>query len=368
MGEGKRPITELLATNVMMESQQCFVNFYVLGCQFTGYIGPFEFGYYDPDIAVKSAVKAGCRCFVIDIDYFDNDARKDNFIPHIVVRDKQNKLMFNPESMSKNALKQNNIGELARLINHYAFEVAQNKTDPVILVLNFLRVPPGSTKSKATLDYFARVAKGLGALKDRMLQNEIHGGTYYRQKQEGKLLINNITDYTGKCLIFSNADTSGFTENKTYAIDEDLDYMVNLRLSYNHTKMGATQKAGDKGQYGILQSINDYQFIPKDRQEDVIDNTKLQWTVCLSDDPSKPVSIAEYKKAAFTFGVHCIPIRIFEDDNDFMFNEKLFKTYSYLPKPVSLRYIKPPIVIPGEPNPNTNANQGKLRSPTVGAN
>ena len=48
-----------------------------------------------------------------------------------------------------------------------------------------------------------------------------------------------------------------------------------------------------------------------------------------------------------------------------MFTDDTFKTYSYIPKPEPLRYIKPPIVIPAEPNPSTDAKGGLIRAPTV---
>ena len=55
-----------------------------------------------------------------------------------------------------------------------------------------------------------------------------------------------------------------------------------------------------------------------------------------------------------------------DNNNNFMYMDNTFKTYSFMPKPESLRYIKPPVVIPAEPNPSTNANHGMLRSPTIG--
>jgi MFS-type transporter involved in bile tolerance (Atg22 family) len=48
----KRPVRDLLSQNVMPESQQNFVNFYALASRFTGYIGPMNNGYFDPDVAV----------------------------------------------------------------------------------------------------------------------------------------------------------------------------------------------------------------------------------------------------------------------------------------------------------------------------
>jgi hypothetical protein len=227
-----------------------------------------------------------------------------------------------------------------------------------------LRTPPGGYKSKTVLDYYSNVAKNLAPLYDRLVLNEIDGGSFYRQKQEGRLLINKISDYNNKVLIFSNANTSGFRDVKTYSPMEDLDYLVNLRLVYNQTKLGSTENSSG-GSYGILQSVSDYMSIPEDRTDDIVESTKLRWTICLQTDPSNATDSDTYNKIASSYGVNCIPIQIFDKNNDFMFSDNTFKKYSYTIKPENLRYVKPPIVIPGEPNPGTDAKGGKLRSPVV---
>ena len=69
VASARRPVTDLLSKNVIPDFEQCFVNFYSLGCRYTGYIGPMNEGYWDPDLAVQTAVNAGCRTFVLEIDY-----------------------------------------------------------------------------------------------------------------------------------------------------------------------------------------------------------------------------------------------------------------------------------------------------------
>ena len=363
----RRPVTELLNTNDMPTVQQCFVNFYSLGCRYTGYIGPIDEGYWDPDIAVQMAVKAGCRTFILEIDYLDEcNGENMKYFPRIVVRDVQGKLRiyYNSNSPFCNSLTHSNIRDVCEKINFYAFaDGCQNRDDPVVIVLYFLRQPPGSYKSKTVLDYYSNVAKALSPFQNRLLKNELEGGTYYRQSQEGRLLINNIKDYSGKVLIFSNANTTGFRETQVYLPNEDLDFLTNLRLMYTQTKLGVTEN-GTTAPFGILETAEDYMIIPTDREEEIAEATKLRWTICLSQDPSKSVTKEIYNKITSTFGVHCVPIILFDTNNDFIIDK--FKTYSFIPKPEPLRYIKPPIVIPAEPNPSTNANHGMLRAPTIG--
>jgi len=366
----KRPVGDLLAKDVMPESQQCFVNFYALACRFTGFIGPMKDGYMAPEIAVQMAVNAGCRVFVLDIDYLDDCITSPTgaYFPQLVVRDSQG--TNNPIKYTSNLplckdATNSNIKPVCDAINTYAFSSGcQQSNDPVVIVLNFLRQPPGSYNSKLVLDYFSNVAKALSVFQKRFLTNELHGGTFHRQKQEGRLLINNITDYNGKVLIFSNANTSGFVNAGYDELTEDLDFMTNLRLSYTQTKMGLTDN--ESGEiYGVLQAVEDFTTIPPDRITSVVDQTKLRWTVALSRDPSQPVSQKDYNKIT-ELGVHCVPAMLFDPSaNDYFFTDKLFKTYGFIPKPESLRYIKPSIVTPAKPNPSTDAKQGMLRQPTL---
>jgi hypothetical protein len=369
VSSAKRPVTDLLNQNVMPEAEQCLVNFYALACRYTGYIGPMDEGYFDPDLAVQLAVNAGCRTFILEIDYLDEcKGESTKYFPRLVVRDAQNKLRikYNSNLPICNSALHSNIQEVCEKINYYAFaSSAQNASDPVIIVLYFLRQPPGSYKSKTVLDYYSNVAKALSPFQNRLLKNELDGGTYYRQSQEGRLLINNIKDYNGKVLIFSNANTIGFRESQLYSPTEDLDFMTNLRLMYTQTKLGVTE-SGSAAPFGILQTAEDYMAIPSDRTEEVADATKLRWTVALSQDPSKSVNETIYNKITSTFGIHSIPIQLFDTtNNQFMFTDKTFKTYSFIPKPEALRYVKPPVVIPAEPNPSTDAKGGMLRAPTI---
>jgi len=369
VASAKRPVTDLIAKNIISEDEASFVNFFSLGSRYTGYLGPFEEGYWDPDLAVQLAVNAGCRTFVLEIDYLDEcKGETISYFPRIVVRDTQGKMRikYNSNRPICNSPTHSNIRDVCDKINFYAFASScQNATDPVVIVLYFLRQPPGSYKSKTVLDYYSNVAKALAPFKNRLLTNELDGGTFYRQKQEGRLLINKITDYNGKVLIFSNANTSGFRESQLYSPGEDLDFLVNLRLMYTQTKLGVTEN--DSGApFGILQTVEDYLTIPSDRSEEIAEATKLRWTICFSQDPSKSVSKDNYNKITSTYGVHCVPAMIFDTKgNDYLFKDNTFKTYSFIPKPEELRYIKPPVVIPAEPNPSTDAKGGMLRAPTI---
>jgi len=356
LADGKRPVKE---------TDQIFVNFHSLGCRFTGYIGPNETSYYDPDIAVQQAVAAGCRVFVLEIDYIPDC---DNYYPTLVVRDSKGYRRENDDSRMQlcNSDMYSTIRETCEKINTYAFSSSsQNATDPVVLVLYFLRQPPGAFNSEPVLKYFSRVATALKPLQDRFLGNE-PTGKYYRQQQESQLLMNRISDYREKVLVFSNANTSGFREKPPKA-SEDLDYLVNLRLSYTQTQLGVTEN-GSGSTFGVLQTVEDYMIIPSDRSDTTINATKLKWTICLAADQFISVSKENYKKITETYGVHCVPILLHDiPANQYMFADTTFKTYSYIQKPEALRYTKPAIVVPAEPSKKIDANGGSLEVPEVPA-
>lgn len=362
---GKRPFAD--GVGDMPESDQILTNFYSLGCRFTGYIGPTNDSYYDPDIAVQTAVAAGCRTFVLEIDYInDCDTAGKKYFPRLVVRDVRGRLIENEQGIKDkcNSAEYSMIRDTCEKINYYAFSSScQNGSDPVILVLYFLRQPPGAYDDDVVLNYFSNVAKMLDPLSTHFLRDE-PTGTYYRQMQEGQLLMNKLGSYNNKVIVCSNANTSGF-RGKSYNVTDDLDYMTNLRLSYTQTSLGITDNTAGST-FGILETAEDFMIVPNDRQSSVINETKLKWTICFSRDPFVSVPKKTYDTITKTYGVHCVPILLHDTTaNKYMFTDSTFKIHSFIPKPAELRYKKPPTVVPAEPSKTTDAKGGMLRAPTV---
>lgn len=363
-----RPVTELLAADTKLpKDEQCLVNFYALATRFTGYLGPFDNGYFDPNIAIERCLKAGIRTFILEIDYAESDTDADGtprYFPKIVVRDIHGRNRINEASDIPNQTVNNSsIKQVANAISRIAFSSSiDNATDPVIVVLYGLRMPP----KKYQLEYMSNIAKCLAPLKDKRI-DMLMQGKYARQANESKLLSNKITDYAGRVLIFANMDTTEFRnppKGKKYEPMEDLDYWVNLRLSYKQKQLGCTCSPASAA-YGTLDSAQGYTEIPDDRKDETIRDTTLKWTIALSEDPEKPVPESTYNTAANTFGVQCVPILLWDETNKFMFTKKTFDTYSFIPKPEELRQRKPPIVVPDQPSQEMNANGGKLREPTI---
>lgn len=364
-----RSVNEILTISKIPKDEQCLVNFYTLATRFSGYLGPFDNGYLDPNITIERCLKAGIRTFILEIDYAESDTNADGtprYFPKIVVRDVQGRNRINEMSDIPNqTLNNSSIKQVANAISRIAFSSSiDNATDPVIIVLYGLRMPP----KKYQLEYMSTIAKCLEPLKDKRIDMLLQG-KYARQANESKLLANRITDYAGRVLIFANMDTTEFrsqnqTKGKKYEPMEDLDYWVNLRLSYKQKKLGCTCEPASAA-YGILDSAQGYTEIPEDRKDETIRETTLKWTLALSEIPEVSVKESVYNTAANKFGVQCIPIQLFDETNKFMFQNKTFDTYSFIPKPEGLRQRKAPIVVADSPSEEMDANGGKLRAPTI---
>ena len=122
--DAKRPVSDLLSNTDMPPVQQNFVNFYALACRYPGYIGPINEGYIDPDIGIQTAVQAGCRVFVLDIDYLDDCTEAaSNYFPRLVVRDSQGKIVikYSGNLPFCNTESSSNLATICEKINFYAF-------------------------------------------------------------------------------------------------------------------------------------------------------------------------------------------------------------------------------------------------------
>ena len=365
---GRRDLMDMLGSAAAPPvPEQCFVNFYSLGCRFAGYLGPFAEGYFDPDLAVTSALKMGCRTFVLEIDYMEDC---EDYFPRLVVRDVNGRSRSLASSSLPvcNSIQFSNIQAVCKTLRAAAFgPTVQNPNDPLIVVLYVLRLPPrdrAGTGSKTLLTYLSNIAKCVAPLLDKTIDNIGTGGTFARQQQESTLLTNNIADYQGRVLFFSNADTSAFRDATGYSATEDLDYIVNLRLAYTQTQLGCTSNKVPNA-FSILDTAESYKTLPPDQIESMRDQTKLRWTICFAADPSKPVDQPTYDEITNDIGVHCVPIQLWDTTTtNYMFDADHFKVWSFTPKASELRFRRPPVAVPQEQVPQANAHGGLLRTPT----
>ena len=368
---GRRDYNDMLQATGVPPAQQCLVNFYTLGCRFTGYLGPFNGGFFDSDNAVLSALKMGCRTLVLEIDYYADLCK--NPFPRLTVRDKNGANLSDPDSDVKcQNRNQSNILDTCTSISRYAFSNSvPNPADPLIVVLYIIRVPEDqgdSDYNQVLIKYYSNIAKGLKPLLNNAVNILAAGGNYSRQSQESALLTNPISTYSSQVLFFCNADTSIFRSQSGIPADEDLDFIVNLRLTYTQTQFGVTLNSttnSDGTKFALLESVDGYMQIPNDRLSGIQAATNATWTMCFETDPSVVVPQASADQIMQKIGVHCIPLQIWSKDSKYMFDKSRFGQYSFVPKPVRLRYSIPKTAVPAEAAPQTDSNAGRLKAPSA---
>jgi hypothetical protein len=373
----RRGIDNMLSTvqGSMPEDEQCFINFNVLAARMSGFIGPSMNGYFDADNSILYAVKAGCRAFVYEIDYIETCVGKGDvydYYPTLVMRDQQGKLISEPKSILPkcNSDAHSNILQVSKVLRQAAFsDMIQNKNDPLIVILYIMRLPPrSSTGPQNQITFMSRIAKGLAPLLDRRTENIAAGGTFARQQQEGLLLTNHIREYEGRVLFFCNTDTSIFRNDdirkRSIPTNEDLDYIVNLRLTYKQNCLGATAGAAN-GTFGGLEAVNSMLAVPSGQIANTVEENKMRWTMSMKQNTVEPVDQRDYDRLTQELGVACVPIHIWDSANEYMFADNRFKVWSFVPKPKELRYRRPPVAVPAKQAPQANANGGMLRAPVV---
>lgn len=366
---GRTDYQDAIQHSDMSHDATCLVNFYALGARFAGYLGPFQQGYFDTDNAIRSALKMGCRVLVLEIGTFDKSC--DNY-PRLVTRNagglSQSVLDVANDCNDEN---NSNIVDACKSIANYAFSPSvPNSSDPIIVVLYIQQsdmCKPTSANKEACVTFYKRIAAALAPLLPFSVKN-IPGAAVYRQQSESALLLSPIENYQQKVLFFSNANTEVFRGLTGVPTNLDLDYIVNLRLTYVQTPLGTTLMTSPNsggGKWGILDAVDGWINTPDKDLPALQTNTNSRWTMLLSNDPSTIVSKKDVSFLQQKIGVQCIPIQIWSKEYDYMFQKGFFDEYSFVPKPAPLRAPRQTTFIPAPANPEMNANGGVLKGPSI---
>ena len=346
--------------------ERCLVNYAPFTVMNAGYLGPIIDGVYSEEAAITGALKAGARCFVLPIDYHDDDTLQ----PPLYARKGEPCLLMRDAGGAIRSLNSGSIQRVAQSLSNVGFnDILSNKNDPLIIVLYFVRTPTHNTKEY--LRYMSSVAKQLSPLIPYII-GQTPEGVYNRQAQQNELLYTNISNFERKVLIFCNADTSLFRNTKTVGLPaftprEDLDYLVHLRLfKQSDTEFGVTQLADDKiFPRGYVENVNYYTILPDKQKQPTIDSNKIRWVMALSPPGTNPTS-ASTKTMVNQLGVQCVPLSLFTEFNDDMKETVgLWTKDSWRFKPQPIRFRKPEPFKPQAPSPQLNAQQGKITSPTL---
>ncbi len=342
----------------LAKSELALINYSILTCNNAGYIGPLMNGVFAEQEAIDLAYKAGCRAFMLHIDFLDGTRD-----PVLIVRNASGDKISN------------NVGSIARTIKAIADGVPRgSEADPIIVILFVHRLPDKDAHHPHSINFMSNIARGLEPLKPKLLAMTSEGD-FSRQKQQDTLFIKPRDVFDGKFIVLTNVDTTGFRNRtlvKNLPISQDLDYWIHARIHSNSSKNLhlVAPPVQSRAISPIAETINYFSNIPGDRQAEQIARTKVQWTIAMNNfiesTPEKKTLDLLLNKS----GVACIPINIFDKDTktlfDNVFANEFFGRTGYRPKPKELRFVKPEPVELGMAPPTLNAYGGRLPIPGAG--
>lgn len=234
--------------------QVTLVNIQPVSVKQAGYVGPTEKdGQFETDRAMIEATRAGVRFFVLQIDYLEKSLG-DDFDPV-----KTPTLLYRNDSgilISKNGA---SIADLANQISTYAFNRDfPSHTEPLILYLHFIRTPDALANPDKYLAYLKSVAEALAPIQ-RYILNKHDTTEFARQKSERVLLYSPLSNFEGKILLWTNADTSIFRNTAKLSMGavplaQDLDYMSCMRvyLDDENDSFGVTSVAYEGPAHAVI--------------------------------------------------------------------------------------------------------------------
>ena len=350
--------------------QHLLINTNVLSTRLIGYLGPYSSGVFDEDNATRVALTSGARCLILEIDY-----QNDTFDPILVCRDGWG---------SKQSLNTGNIKAVANSISARAFKPDNNgappsvASDPLILVIYFVRAPNKTNQAIEYIKYLSVVAEQLQPIKDLILA-QTPQGDFRRQALESQLFFTNHNVFSNKIIVLTNADTTPFRNLTNFGlkgeieIKHDLDFMVNARLYVRESpsSFGITGSPSSTVKPAAVITTPEYWTnIPSDRVESAIQSTKEAWTLVMKpvSSPTNQINETDMMNLFNKYGVNSIPITLFSDDKDtdiFIKTGKIFNTTSWVAKPKLIQYV-PPVAIPiSNPYPQANSGGGRIISPRI---
>jgi hypothetical protein len=342
-------------------NEMALANFHVLGCRLTGFLGPDAlYGVFWEKDATSMALKAGARVLVMDIDYLSDNPT----MPVLVCRAANG----NHLSLNKGAIR-----PVADAI--FDYRKRSSSVDPIILYLNIIRVP-GEYGSSDSLKYMSKIAEELKPI-HRYIIRQTERGVYTQQGMQDTLFLQPITEFEGKMLIFTNADTSAYrSPPPTFKVDAatNLDNIVNARF-YEHITKDEDRRVKPAA---YVDTPDFYRNLPTDEttQRRYKDEARRAWVLARAigaDDRhvDRPM-YGEMMNIVRDIGVQCIAVNIFKnlesaDPTNPIFgaNGGLFRTHSYVPKKEELRYKEPAPVTLAAPSQKLNAGGGVIQMPSV---
>lgn len=299
-------------------------------------------GAFDDADAVRKALQAGIRTFVLQIDYLETDQTANGY----PAREE-------PCLLFKNAagdLKSSNAGSIRTvcqtLVDNAFAPTLPQKDDPILVILYIVRTPFSDVENPVKyLQYLSKIAAQLEPLKTRHL-SLTDKGDFTKQSNEKDLLTLPLNTFSRKIIVATNADTSAFRSqaalNVTIETMNNLDYWSNIRIYKNTTSssLGITRipASGVVPNFVLLSAT---ELTTALSTTETIANTsanlKRKFSMVLPDPSTNPDTVI-VDKALDQLGINIVPLDIFTFSSSQTIASSIpWKTNSWKLKPALLR-------------------------------
>ena len=363
---GKKGLTGSIG--ILPSDQEILININVFATRLTGYLGPFASGVFDGDAATRFALASGSRCLVLEIGRYENGLEP--------------KLLYRDQFGVKLSLNDGSIQSVAKSIAGRAFNAtsegapASVADDPLFLVLYIASAPDQATQPREYMRFLGSIARELQPIRD-MIVGMTPQGDFRGQKLEGELFFKHRSVFSRKIITLCNADTSGFRRLDALGLkgelgeSQNLDTLVNVRLVSPTSQAGfgvTSTTSGNTTPAAYITTPDYWLNTPPDQLADAQSKTKRAWTLCMRpvSTPTDEMSSEQLKKLLTTYGVHAIPITLFDTPTKtdvFCGKGATYNTMAWNTKPLLLRYVPPKPIAIQKPSPQTNSGGGFIQTP-----
>lgn len=363
---GKKGLKDAMAKTP--SDQQLLINTSVFATRLTGYLGPFTAGVFDGDAATRFALASGSRCLVLEIGRYENGLEP--------------KLLYRDQFGVKLSLNDGSIESVAKSIAGRAFNATNEGApapladDPLFLVIYVTSAPDQATQPREYIRFLGSIARELQPIRD-MIVGMTPQGDFRGQKLEGELFFKHRSTFARKIITLCNADTSGFRRLDALGMKgeisstQNLDTLVNVRLVSPTSQSGfgiTSTTTGNTSPAAYITTPDYWLNTPPDRLADAQSRTKRIWTLCMPpvSTPTDPITSEQLKKLNQTYGVHAIPITLFDTSTTtdvFTGRGAPYNQTAWIVKPDLIRYIPPKPIAIQKPSPKTNSGGGFIQTP-----
>jgi hypothetical protein len=256
------------------------------------------------------------RTFFLQINYVTSDTLSKDKFP----KKMKASLFYTDKNGALNSYNSSDISTLLSYVKEFSFnDNVNNKNDPVIVLLHFVKLPYNTSQIDEYTEYLGQVSDALSVLGNSMLS-----GGYYRSQKEADLFKTDFKEFNQKVIVGTNIDTSIFTKSKLANTSKDLDYKVHFHYYVkDNEKVDATSKTTDNTKSAFI-----YNSSTLLRMDDVEkENWKLENKgkfILIKTPQSSDISIKDMDKLLNDFGVNIINYNYYNDVDNSKAIKKLY--------------------------------------------